>query len=70
MKSIISISKCGIGVTYRCVSEWVRYKGKKRCPDKNTDICLTCDFCKAELSARDATKLLNSYEGKMRSGRK
>lgn len=57
----ISISRNGIGITYKCYK--LPRHGKK-CPDKYSDKCYRCKFCKAELSAMDATRLLNSYGGK------
>lgn len=42
-------------ITYRCY----HLPGHgKRCPDKDTDKCLTCKYSKAEMSGRDATRLL------------
>jgi len=55
----MSISSQGIGVFYRCFR--LPDYGKK-CPDKNTNKCLRCKYCKAEMRAADATKLLNSYK--------
>ena len=55
----MSISSKGIGILYRCF----KLPGYgRRCPDKNTDKCLKCKYCKAEMQAADATKLLNSYQ--------
>lgn len=51
----IAISRNGISVSYRCY----HLPGHgKRCPDKDTDKCLTCKYSKAEMSGRDATRLL------------
>jgi len=59
----IAISRNGIGITYKCY----KFPGHgKKCPDKETSKCFECRYCKAELSAFDATRLLNSY-GKRRS---
>ena len=52
---IIAVARDGVSVLYRC------YKlpgyGRK-CPDKYSPRCYKCKFCKAEMSAADATKLL------------
>lgn len=54
---IMSVSRNGISVLYRC------YKlpgyGRK-CPDKDTNKCLRCEYSKAEMSGEDATWLLES----------
>lgn len=51
----IALSRNGIPVTYRCY----HLPGHgKRCPDKDTDVCLTCKYSKAEMSGRDATRLM------------
>ena len=54
----MTIARHGIAVTYRCY----KLPGRgRRCKDKDTDKCLTCKYSKAEMSGRDATRLLNSY---------
>ena len=53
-------------VLYRCFK--LPGYGRK-CPDRNTDKCFKCNFCKAELSAEDATRLLNAYGGRNESKR-
>ena len=55
----IAFSQFGISIVYTCYNLKLR-RGKK-CPNKNTNECMKCKYCKAELSAADATKLLNSY---------
>lgn len=50
------ISKNGITIQYTC------YKRLSKCPDEETDKCLTCKYCKAELSAYDATRLMKRAE--------
>ena len=50
------ISKHGIIVQYTC------YKRPQKCPDSETDKCMTCKFCKAEMDAYDATRLLRGAE--------
>lgn len=59
-KIMMSISKHGISIDYRCKSLYSKYKGKK-CKDLGTDICTKCDFCQAEMSAYDATRLLEKF---------
>ena len=65
MPMCMSISRDGVNILYRCY----KLPGYgKNCPDKNTDKCYTCKFCKAEMSGEDAMKLLrrlsasNNYE--------
>lgn len=53
----IALSHNGISVLYRCCNMLLR-RGKK-CADKNTDKCLRCKYAKAEMSAYDATRLMN-----------
>ena len=59
-KLVMATSKHGINVNYRCKSLYSKYKGKK-CKDYGTDICMKCDLCQAEMSAYNATKLLERY---------
>lgn len=51
----MSVSHNGILVSYKCYH--VPGYGK-RCKDKNSDKCMRCKYCKAEMSAIDATRLL------------
>ena len=60
-KLVMAISKHGVSVNYRCKSLYSKYKGKK-CKDYGTDICMKCDLCQAEMSAYNATKLLERYD--------
>ena len=55
----MSISSRGIGILYRCFK--LPGYGKK-CPDKYTNKCMKCPYCKAEMKAADATRLLSSYK--------
>ena len=55
----IAMSRYGISVTYNCYNLKLRW-GRK-CPDKNTDKCFKCEYCKAEMSAKDATRLLDIF---------
>ena len=52
------VSRHGMTVLYRCFD--LPGYGRK-CPDRNTDKCYRCKYCKAEMSADDATTLLNAY---------
>ena len=53
-----AVSRNGIGVLYTCY----KLPGHgKYCEDNGTDKCFKCKYCKAEMSAFDATKLINSY---------
>ncbi len=62
MPMFISVSRNGISINYRCYK--LPGHGKK-CPDKNTDVCFKCKYCKAEMSGYDATRLLNSFSKKI-----
>ena len=57
----IAVSKSGIGILYRCYNLKYRYSIFKTCPDEDTDKCTTCKYAKAELSAYDATRLVNGF---------
>lgn len=59
-KIMMSISRHGISIDYRCKSLISKYNGKK-CKDLGTDICTKCDMCQAEMSAYDATRLLEKF---------
>ena len=59
-KMVMAVSSRGIGITYRCY--YLPDRGKK-CPDKNTNECLRCRYCRAEMSAYDATRLMSAYRG-------
>ena len=70
---MISISKNGISVTYKCYNlKYSIIPFHKKCPDYATNKCFTCKYGKAEMSAYDATKLLNltkkAYEGNKEVG--
>lgn len=58
-RMIIAISRNGISVTYKCYKlpgyGW-------RCQARDDGhICMRCKYCKAEMTAYNATKLLESY---------
>lgn len=55
---VISVTSDGVKVLYRC---YHMPDHGKRCPDRNTKKCMKCKFCKAEMSAEDATRMLNRY---------
>lgn len=56
---IIATSKLGISITYKCY----HFPGNgKKCPDKYTFKCYHCKYCRAELSAHDATRLMNTFQ--------
>ena len=55
----IAISSMGIDMLYKCFK--LPGYGKK-CPDKNTEKCYKCKYCKVEMQAADATKLLSVYQ--------
>lgn len=55
----IAVSRYGLSLLYKC------YKGPdygKKCSDRDDGHnCMICKYCKCEMPAYDATKLLNSY---------
>lgn len=56
----LSISHDGISVSYKCykLPGYGRY-----CPDRDDGYrCMRCKFCKAEMSAFDATRLINRWK--------
>ena len=59
-RMILAISRRGIGITYKCY----KLPGYGRKCDKRDDgeYCMRCKYCKAEMSAYDATRLLNGGE--------
>lgn len=55
----ISTSTLGVGITYRCH----KFPGNgRKCPDKYTSKCYRCKHCRAEMSANDATRLMNVFQ--------
>lgn len=52
----MAVSRNGISVFYKC---YHLPDHGSRCPNKNTDVCMKCKYCKAEMSATDATRLLH-----------
>ena len=54
-RMVVSVSHRGISVLYRCFH--LPDYGKK-CKDRYTDQCYRCRYCKAEMSADDATTLM------------
>lgn len=57
---VLSMLKDGISISYICYNLKLR-RGKK-CPDrKNGDKCMHCQYCKAQLPADDATRLLRVF---------
>ena len=53
-----AMSVNGVSVTYSCYNLKLRW-GRK-CPDRNTDKCYRCKYCKAEMPAADATKCIEA----------
>ena len=60
-KRRLAVSKYGVGIIYRCNSEVFEY-GKK-CARRD---CNRCKDSVAEMSSKDAAKLLMSYKKKMK----
>lgn len=58
------ISRYGIGILYKCYNLTYRYSMFRKCPDEDTEKCMHCKYGKAELTADDATRLLNSFGDK------
>ena len=56
---IIAISKLWISAIYKCYN--LKLCRGRKCPDANTNKCMKCNYCKVEMSAFDATKLISSY---------
>lgn len=55
---VIATSKLGISITYKCY----RFPNNgKKCPDKYTSKCYNCQYCRAEMTAHDATRLMNAF---------
>ena len=52
---IMSVSQYGISILFRCC-----YLPRHNCKRHSEDCheCMTCKYCKAEMSALDATRLL------------
>lgn len=54
----IAMARNGIAVDYRCIN-YTTKQGKK-CADRDDGShCMNCRYCRAEMSGRDATRLLN-----------
>lgn len=61
-RMVLAISSKGIGITYKCFH--LPDYGK-RCDDRDDGShCMQCKYCKAEMSAFDATRMLNKFGGK------
>ena len=61
---IIGLSRYNMTITYTCYNGLVKY-GKKCNQRDDGSHCMMCKYCKAEMSAADATRLLNSYGSKI-----
>lgn len=60
---MISKSINGISVLYKCYNlKYSVVPFHRKCPDYATEKCYTCKYCKAEMRAYDATKLLNQLK--------
>lgn len=64
---LIATSQLGININYKC---YRLPDGGRRCKNKNTNVCYTCEYCKAELSAKDATKLITVYRNSIIDSKK
>lgn len=52
------MARNGIAVDYRCIN-YTTKQGRK-CADRDDGShCMNCRYCRAEMSGRDATRLLN-----------
>ena len=51
------VHKYGVTISYKCCN--YKYTTPlKKCPDRNSTKCMTCEYSRAELSGRDVTRLL------------
>ena len=58
----IAISTEGISVNYKCYNlKYTVGLFHGKCPDEYTDKCYKCKYCKADMSAYDATKLIEAF---------
>lgn len=65
----IAMTKAGISISCRCRRP--KYASFfSRCPDESRENCLKCKYCRAEMAAPDAMKLLNSYQTRLIESRK
>lgn len=55
------VYKYGITILYKCYNLKYKYSIFKKCPDEDTNKCMHCKYGKAELSAEDVTRLLDSF---------
>ena len=59
-RMVISLSCYNINILYKCYNGLLKYG--KRCKQRDDgSYCMKCKYCKAEISAYDATRLLESY---------
>lgn len=58
---VMSVSKYGINIDYKCKSLYSKYHGRK-CKDFGTSVCLKCDLCYAEMKATDVVRLLKGLD--------
>ena len=57
-----AISRYGISILYRCYSaKYTLGPFHPKCPDADTDKCFRCEHCRAEMSAYDATRMLQVF---------
>ena len=57
---VMSIYSYGISILYKCYRITLGY-GKKCKQRDDGQHCMKCDYCKAEMSARDATRMLTVF---------
>lgn len=64
---IIATSWAGISVVYKC--RRAKYAFFKKCPDESRTNCMHCKWCIAEISAPDATRIMNAYRTRLKEER-
>lgn len=57
----VAISKHGIDVLYVCRNLRYTLSIFRKCPTQDSAACYHCDYARAEMSGKDATRLLNVY---------
>ena len=58
-KMALVVYRYGISILYKCYNIKLWYG--KCCKDNGTNKCMHCKYGKAELTAEDATRLLNGF---------
>ena len=59
-----TISVDGMGVNYQC-TRFIGNPFRRKCKDATIEKCKRCSWCRAEMLAADATRLIRSFEAHM-----